>query len=216
MAHPPYMNATGMIPKIFGRIAEAQRPERFTLDYLTNVIGFGSGSGRPIIPLLKRLNFLQTDGTPTPLYARFRNPSERASATLEALRIGYPELYARSEYAHALPRDKLRDLVVEVTGLERENQIVIAIVGTIEALKTVGGVNASTKVGGVQAANGVEPAVAASPPAPAERVGLSPNGVGQEIGMNLSYTINLNLPATPDPEVFNAIFKALKEHLLGR
>jgi hypothetical protein len=34
--------------------------------------------------------------------------------------------------------------------------------------------------------------------------------------MNLSYTINLNLPPSTDPEVFNAIFRALREHLLGR
>jgi hypothetical protein len=34
------------------------------------------------------------------------------------------------------------------------------------------------------------------------------------IGMNLGYTINLNLPATTDVAVFNAIFKSLKEHLL--
>ena len=31
---------------------------------------------------------------------------------------------------------------------------------------------------------------------------------------NLSYTINLNLPETTDVEVFNAIFRSLKEHLL--
>jgi len=34
--------------------------------------------------------------------------------------------------------------------------------------------------------------------------------------LNLSYTINLNLPATTNPEVFNAIFKSLREHLLGQ
>jgi hypothetical protein len=31
---------------------------------------------------------------------------------------------------------------------------------------------------------------------------------------NFSYTINLNLPETTDVEVFNAIFRSLKEHLL--
>lgn len=35
-----------------------------------------------------------------------------------------------------------------------------------------------------------------------------------KIGMNLSYTINLNLPATSDIAVFNAIFKSLKENIL--
>ena len=35
-----------------------------------------------------------------------------------------------------------------------------------------------------------------------------------EEGLNLSYTINLNLPSTTDINVYNAIFKSLKEHLL--
>lgn len=34
-------------------------------------------------------------------------------------------------------------------------------------------------------------------------------------GINFSYTINLNLPATSDQAVFNAIFKSLREHLLS-
>ena len=32
--------------------------------------------------------------------------------------------------------------------------------------------------------------------------------------LRLSYTINLNLPATTEIEVFNAIFKSLRENLL--
>jgi hypothetical protein len=37
----------------------------------------------------------------------------------------------------------------------------------------------------------------------------------QTLGLNLAYTINLNLPATSDQAVFNAIFKSLKENLLS-
>ena len=33
-------------------------------------------------------------------------------------------------------------------------------------------------------------------------------------GLRLGYTINLNLPATSDVAVFDAIFRSLKEHLL--
>ena len=36
----------------------------------------------------------------------------------------------------------------------------------------------------------------------------------QKTDIGLNYTINLNLPATNDVEVFNAIFKSLKENLL--
>jgi Family of unknown function (DUF5343) len=180
------------------------------------VLGYGSGSARPIIPLLKRLNFLQADGTPTQIYARFRNPSERGPAMLEALKAGYPELYARNEYAHLLSKDKLRDLVVEVTGLERENQVVAYIVSTFQAMKAAGNVNESTRIGTVSSANGAESPLPVTAPAPFERADFGVHRSAQEIGMNLSYTINLNLPPSSDPEVFNAIFKALKEHLLGR
>lgn len=216
MAHPPYMNSTGLISKIFGKIAEAQKPERFTTDFLANMLGYGSGSARPIIPLLKRLSFLQADGTPTQLYARFRNPSERAAAMLEALKIGYSDLYARSEYAHSLSKEKLRDIVVEITGLERENQIVTAIAGTFLALKTVGEVTEATKAGSTKSDDWSEVGKPATPVTLNERNDLWNRRDAQEVGLNLSYTINLNLPASSDPEVFNAIFKALREHLLGR
>ncbi len=209
------MNSTGLISKIFDKIAEAQKPERFTTDYLASVLGYGSGSARPIIPLLKRLNFLQADGTPTQLYTRFRNPSERGPAMLEALKAGYPELYARNEYAHLLSKDKLRDLVVEVTGLERDNQIVAYVVSTFQSMKAAGNINENTRIGTISGSHGVEPLPSVTPPASFERPDFAHRN-GQEIGMNLSYTINLNLPPSTDPEVFNAIFKALKEHLLGR
>jgi hypothetical protein len=216
MASLPYMNSTGLIAKIFAKIAEAQKPERFTTDYLTSVLGYGSGSARPIIPLLKRLNFLQADSAPTPLYARFRNPSERASAMLEAIKAGYPELYARNEYVHILSKDKLRDLIVEVTGLERDNQIIAHIVGTVQALKAAGGVNESTTRHTVPTTNGSDLGPPVSPVGPLQRPDIGFERGRQEVGMNLSYTINLNLPTSADPEVFNAIFSALREHLLAR
>jgi len=37
---------------------------------------------------------------------------------------------------------------------------------------------------------------------------------GDEVKFGISYTINLNLPATTEIEVFNAIFKSLKDNLL--
>ena len=36
---------------------------------------------------------------------------------------------------------------------------------------------------------------------------------GLPAGLNLGYTINIHLPATPEIAVYNAIFKSLREHL---
>jgi hypothetical protein len=81
-------------------------------------------------------------------------------------------------------------------------------------MKAAGSVDENTRIGTISATNGVESLPPVTPPAPFERPEFARRN-GQEIGMNLSYTINLNLPPSTDPEVFNAIFKALKEHLLG-
>jgi hypothetical protein len=37
---------------------------------------------------------------------------------------------------------------------------------------------------------------------------------GAKTSLNLGYTINLNLPATSDAGVYNAIFRSLRENLL--
>jgi Family of unknown function (DUF5343) len=86
---PPGLNATGLVTKILDKIIEASQPERFTQDFLATKLGYPSGSARPIIPLLKRLGFIASDGTPTPLYGRFRNPENRGAAMNQALRAAY-------------------------------------------------------------------------------------------------------------------------------
>lgn len=215
------MNSVGLIPKILTRASEAQQPVRFTQDFLGTKLGLNSGSARPVIPLLKRLGLLQSDGTPTPLYSRFRNPSEQGGAMAEAIRHGYSDVFERNEYAHELSREKFRDLVVEITGLPRNNSSVQAIVGTFQALKEFANFDAARapgrslkeKAGEVIPPPGIRDIIHGGNVEGDPR--LSPDR-REEVSMNLSYTINLNLPESANPEVFNAIFKALKEHLLRR
>jgi hypothetical protein len=206
MALPPFMNAHGLVTKIFDKIIEASQPERFTIDYLSNKLGFTSGSARPVIALLKRLGFIGSDGTPTVLYARFRNPENRGAAMAEGLRNAFKELYDRSEYVHDLTKDKLKNLVVELSGLKVSDPTVNAIVGTFSNLRAYAdfahmpAIDDGKKVTVLNKTDDLPP----PPPPPAQ------NG----LGLNLSYTINLNLPETTDVEVFNAIFRSLKENLL--
>jgi hypothetical protein len=204
---PPFMNAYGMIPKILDKIIEAQQPERFTQDFLSTKLGFASGSARPVIPLLKRLGVLSSDGVPTTLYAKFRNPEARGPAMAQAMRTGYSQIFERNEYAHELSKDKLKNLVIELTGLKTKDSSVAGIVGAFENLKKYANFHA-----GKEALKGEEPEILTPVEIPQEvRKGPADNGHGK---LSLSYTINLNLPETSDVEVFNAIFRSLKENLL--
>lgn len=213
------MNSVGLLPQILERLAEAQKPARFTQDFLGTKLGFASGSAKAFIPLLKRIGFAQADGTPTELYARFRNPSERGAAMAEGIKIGYPMIFERNEYAHDLTKDKLVNLVVEITGLTRDNPMVRAIVGTFSALRSFANFD-TPDLGSSRSAGSDQTQLQRLP---LDDAGDRSGGYGsarhsdeEAVGLNLAYTINLNLPESTNPEVFNAIFKALREHLLRK
>ncbi len=211
MALPPFMNSTGLISKIFEKIQQAKVPERYTQDFQSTVLGYGSGSARPFIPFLKRLGFLESDGKPTEIYKRFRNADSSGAAMAEALRIGYKDLFQRNEYAYNLTDEKLKNLVVEVTGKEPTDGTVTAITGSFKGCKQLADFDAQSP----------------PPEEKDESETVKPLDRNRSIvtkdaadklharrNIGFTYTINLNLPETTDVEVFNAIFKALRENLL--
>ncbi|MGK2958170.1 MAG: DUF5343 domain-containing protein [Acidimicrobiales bacterium] len=206
----PFMNSTGLITKILNKIIEAQTPPKYTQDFQAAKLGYGSGSAKPFIPLLKRIGFIASDGTPTELYKKFRNSSTRASAMAAAIKTGYSPLYSISEYAHDLDSTKLKDAVIQVTGHQSDSGTVTAIVGTYNALKAFANFDETEDNSDKNDPELVKPTIKTLP-----MPGQSIPEPAAPRGMNLSYTINLNLPETKDPEVFDAIFTSLKTKLLS-
>lgn len=200
----PYVTASGNVTKALEKIQQAATPDRFTQDFLATKLGLKGGSPKPVIPFLKRIGFLGSDGVPTDLYKRFRNPSEASAAAFQALKIGFQPLFEANEYAHELSDKDLKGLVVSQTGLEGTSSTVGAMVGSFKALRAF--------------ADDARPMTpAAEPEAPVVEPPAGPklqtaSGVGG--GLAIGYTINLNLPATSDIAVFNAIFKSIREHLI--
>lgn len=105
---------------------------------------------------------------------------------------------------HALSDEALRGLVIEETGVGDDSNVPDLIVTAINTVKKFAKFDEEKKEEG--------PA-AAAPRAISIRQSTPPADTAK-LGMNLSYTINLNLPATSDIAVFNAIFKSLREHLI--
>lgn len=204
--YPPFMNAYGSIPKILEKIKEAKTPDRFTQDFLSTVIGFSGGSSKAFIPFAKRIGLLASDGTPTNIYRRFRDAAESKSAMAEAMRKGYATIFQKNEYANKLPKEKLEGLVIQATGLEKGAPTVRSICGSFDALRAYADFD------------GLVSAPAGTPNGNGEIETVSsqdePIAQASKLKMNLSYTINLNLPKSDDIAVFNAIFRSLKENLL--
>ena len=205
MASLPYVTSPGNIERALSGIMAAETPDRVTQDFVKTILKIKGGSGNQITSFLRKIGFVNTDGTPSDVYKKFRNKVSSGAAMGDALRIGYGPLYKRNEYMHKLSDDELRGLVIEETGQSEKSSVPGLIVAAIAALKRF---MKDTKVAGKDSARAEHVVKTADEGSGIERI-------TKKTGMNLAYTINLNLPATADVAVFNAIFKSLKEHLLS-
>jgi hypothetical protein len=192
---------------ILEKIRSAKTPDRFTQDFLSTKLGFKGGSYKQFIPLAKKLGLLGSDGAPTDLYRKFRNTDSSKVAMAKALRTGYGEVFERNEYADRLDAAKFKGLVVEITGLESDSRVVQLICQTFTKLKT------SANFDGDFPSNEQKPVSSEGTDNGAPEKGTPVDG---SFPLGLSYTINLVLPKTDDPAVFNAIFVSLRDNLLRK
>lgn len=207
----PYVSAPGNVERTLNAIKAAATPDFVSQDFVKTVLGIKGGSGDQMTAHLKKLGFTAADRSPSDLYKKFRNQSTEGWAIAKAMRTAYAPLYVRNEYVHKLPDDQLRGLIIEETGAGDDSTATGLILSCIKQLKKFAKWDSPIVEGN---SNASEPSDQASTSrsnvASRQDAAGSPGG----IGLNFGYTINLNLPATSDPAVFNAIFNALREHLL--
>jgi hypothetical protein len=200
--YPPYVNAYGQLKELFKKIQEASTPARFSHDFLYTVLGLKSKSHRPMIPFLKRLGFLDPATVPTKAYTDYRDPDKSRIVMADQVRSAYQILFTAHSYAYKLKKEEIMSKLVSVLGVSKDDKVVPVVASTFLEL---------VKLADFEAERVEKPAE------PAEPIGGVPAPLGPKMPppkLGLSYTINLNLPATTDPKVFEAIFKALKEYLL--
>jgi len=212
MASLPYISAAGNIEKALNAIRAAAVPERVSQDFVKTVLKIPGGSGDQITTYLKKLGFSSPDGRPTETYTRFRNPTTSGQTLAAAIKHAYARLYMRNEYMHSLNDNDLQGLIVEETGQAHDSLSVKRTLACINALKNMVNFDEPTTVP-PEITDEPQQGTKSVDSQPVNYVPL-PHGQNGSVGLNLGYTINLNLPATSDPAVFNAIFKSLKEHSL--
>ncbi len=117
----------------------------------------------------------------------------------KAIKHAYSDLYSAAEYAHTLPKAEIISKLTSVLGVSKEDAQVPKVTATfLELVKLADFENKESDIAEEKTEPVSEPL----------NISTSVHKLG------ISYTINLNLPATNDVEVFHAIFKALKENLL--
>lgn len=205
--YPPYVNAHGSLLKLFSGIQSAAVPPKVTQDFLETVLDLKSSSHRAYIPLLKKLGFIDGGNIPTQVYKEFRDPNFSGRVMAERLKEAYKPLFAANEYAWKLGKNDLLGKLKNITGAGDNDPYLPAVANTfLELSKLAAWEGASAPKRQI-----TEPSDEAD--ANIERRERD-SEQSNNVGLRLSYTINLNLPATTEIEVFNAIFKSLRENLL--
>lgn len=208
-AEIPYMAAAGAIGKILEKIKEAATPESFSQDFLSTKLGFKGGNYLTFISWAKKCGLLNSDGSPTILYKQFRNPATSGNSIAKALKMGYSELYTRNEYCHELDRKNFKGLVMEATGDAHDSGKVDKIVNTFFNAKELADFDSKIEENTITKDN-----EKSKQPENKESF-QEKRPISGKVSLGLNYTINLVLPKTDDPAIYNAIFKSIKENLLN-
>ncbi len=209
----PYVTAVSTLENMLEKIMAASVPERFTQDFVSTKLSMKGGTARAIIPFIKKMGLVASDGSPTELYKEYRNHTKSGAAIAKTLKNVYGELYEMNEYAHDLKGSDLQGLIVEATGAEKDSVVVQKTLSTFKLLNKLADHEAVLEE--KEPEQEIGPEIPETHQIPIQTHGHQPPPNAGE-GINLSYTINLNLSATSDIEVFNSIFKSLKEHLLPK
>jgi Family of unknown function (DUF5343) len=209
MANLPYISSPGNIDRALNGIKSAAVPDRVSQDFVKTILKIPGGSGDQMTAFLKKLGLANSDGAPSELYRKFRNPASSGAAIAGAIKSAYAPLYVRNEFMHELNDADLLGLVVEETGQAHDSTTVRLTVSCIKHLKAFANFQGGNEPQQAPLVKLEPPRREEPPPAEVER-----DPKGKVLGFNLGYTINLNLPATSDAAVFDAIFKSLKQHLL--
>lgn len=203
LAYTVYPNS---FKKALDGMVSAERPDKFSSDFLGTILKITGGSARPIGPMLKKMQFISSDGTPTDLYSKFKSDSARGQAALDGLRNAYGDLFKRNEFVHRAEPAAVKDLIVEITGLNKSDNIVRLISQTFEVLRSFADRSGSPSS---DSAN-----TSSRDSNEEENNGVVLNSSTGTRNLGLSYHINVVLPETENIAVFNAIFRSLRDNLL--
>lgn len=201
-----YTVAVGRIPDLFAKIRDGQAPEQFTQQLLKDW-GFTSSNDRVLLPLLKDLGFLSADGQPTQRYHDYRDHSRSKTVMAQALRDAYGDIFLIKEHPTDSDKDAIQGKFKSYHNVS--DHVASLMTKTFYSLLKLADLKAQSpaKKSPKTQESAMQPEAPekASPPEAAVLPQVKATG--------LYYNIQIHLPASKDIEVYNAIFKSLREHL---
>lgn len=196
-----YLQTTNKVPNLFKKIQDGQAPDRVTQQLLKDW-GFNSTNDRTFIPMLKALGFLSGDGQPTQRYTDYRDHSRSRLVLGDALKESFQDIFLINAFPGEEDREAIKGKFKSYHNVS--DNVATLMTKTFLALLALADIKREDSSPQIEPAGETEH-TAAKPVAST----ATPTIPG------LHYNIQIHLPPTKDVEVYNAIFKSLREHLLA-
>ena len=201
-----YVLPINRMPDLFRKIQDGQAPDRFTIPLLKDW-GFTSTNDRAFIPLLKALGFLTADGNPTPRYLEYRDHSRSKQILGQAIREAYGDIFLIKEHPTTSDKNAVEGKFKSFHNAS--DNVAALMTKTFYGLLALADLSAGSPS---KAKVEPPPKQIKEPEHAGEKANFKmPNAT---LDRSFHYNIQIHLPATKDVEVYNSIFKSLKEHLL--
>jgi hypothetical protein len=211
MAEPPkypYTTVPGKLRDLLKKAPNMGRPEKVTVAWLKTA-GWTSSNDASMIPVLRFVGLLGADGRPTELWDAIRVATKENRAIFgTALREAYADLFALYPDANRKDTEALRNFFrAQSSGGEQvqaklvQTFQILAEFGDFDGVASLDVTRADRKAPGDEkrgrASSSVDRAPLVAP------------------GLTLNVSIQLQLPATADAEVYDKLFASMRQHLMS-
>lgn len=209
-----YMTTTKNVSAILSAIQGAKAPPKFAQSFLEG-LGFKNKSDRLIIGVLKSLGFLSDGGEPTKRYFEFLDQSQGDRVLAEAVEDAYSDLFQVDREAQKLPVATVKNKLKTLTQGQYSDAVLQWMSNTFNTL---------AGLADFESARGLAKKIVTKPDPvnddePTDKgrkkVNIDQSERDEIVVQGLNYVINIQLPDSRDPAVYDAIFKSMREHLKG-
>ncbi|MFZ5424421.1 MAG: DUF5343 domain-containing protein [Patescibacteria group bacterium] len=182
----PIMLTEDKIPAMLDKISKASTPKKFTYRFLAS-LGFASSNDRAFVNLLKELGFIDASGVPTGYYDELRNVISAKNVLAQRVKSLYDALFLIDSAIYDAPSDFIKNAISNVTGMNEENSL--QATRTFLRLCSLSNFDYLPHVSESNSNSTIKASKLDS----------------------VTYNININLPETTNPQVYETILRILSE-----
>jgi hypothetical protein len=200
-----YLVTTKNVESFFNSLITAKAPEAFTQKFIES-LEFKSTNDRLYKGVLRGLGFIDENDVPRERYFKFLDQTQSKKILAEAIREAYEDLFAVNTKAETMTADEVKNKLRTLTQGKYSDDVLRLMANTFVAL--------------VNYADWSEPKKDIKTPSPPDSKpddSSKTDDIKQEkyvAGISqFHYNIQIHLPESRDPAVYDVLFKALKQHL---